>query len=211
MTAQERREISDFTKQKEYADLYFSHAIQNREKVVNNLNRKDYQRGVPLLYSTGDVTCELYGQKARDQIADEAQKTALRLERSTLIAQKNSSIKTHGNIIVPESVDDRVVIRKQFHTYGGTSRALTFDETHNRIFNRRMDAPFNPVRAQMLRNNDLSGKDYNIVTGTIIHEWPSQPFQRLHDKRLDHPSQASLEDQRNTQGSTIKLNRSYRS
>ena len=74
MTAQERREISDFTKQKEYADLYFSHAIQKREKVVNNLNRKDYQRGVPSLYSTSDETSEIYGQKARDQIQKEEQK-----------------------------------------------------------------------------------------------------------------------------------------
>ena len=56
------------------------------------------------------------------------------------------------------------------------------------------------MRTQLIRDNDLSGKDYNIVTHAVITEYPSMTMLRNHDKRLDHPSQASLEGSRNLQG-----------
>ena len=154
-----------------------------------------------MLFSTADETSELYGEKARHQKAEETRQAIVQLERASYLASRERSIKTHGNILIPDSLDDRVVIRKQFNKFGGVNAALTYDETHNRIFNRRMVKPDNPVRTQFLRDQDLSGKTYNIVSHTVISEWPSQSFNRLHDKRLDHPSQTALEEPRNLQGS----------
>lgn len=75
----------------------------------------------------------------------------------------------------------------------------SFEKTYDTLFG-RLDTRIRPERTQHLRNEDLSGKNYNIVTHAKITEWPSEPVHRQHNKVLAHPSQASLEGSRNLQG-----------
>ena len=84
------------------------------------------------------------------------------------------------------------------------------------------------TRTQFQRDNELSGKQHNIINHTIIEHWPSRHMDRLYDKKLLHPrylltppstylfnlltysliiSQTSLESTRNTVGSIIRHDR----
>eukprot|EP01034_Spumella_vulgaris_P028083 gene28083-34884_t len=58
----------------------------------------------------------------------------------------------------------------------------------------------NGLRTQQLRDQELSGKDYNITNHVVIEHWPPRDFHRQQVKNIDHPSQHSLESQRNLQG-----------
>ena len=105
-----------------------------------------------------------------------------------------------GNILIPESLGPRVKINKFYQSKGGDAHALSFDETHNRLFC-RMGGTSNDGRTQLLRDTESSGNPHNIINHTIIEHWPPRQFDRDHNKTLAHPSQAALErGTRNLQG-----------
>mmetsp|Transcript_24431 Transcript_24431/g.31767 ORF Transcript_24431/g.31767 Transcript_24431/m.31767 type:complete len:403 (-) Transcript_24431:200-1408(-) len=61
----------------------------------------------------------------------------------------------------------------------------------------------NTERMQELRNRDLNGKNYNLVSKTKIEHWQctTPDHSQQHDYSfMSHPSQASLESQRSLQG-----------
>jgi hypothetical protein len=69
----------------------------------------------------------------------------------------------------------------------------------------------NPLRTQHLRDRDLQGRTYNLVTKAAIVDWPSQGPDRSakHDYAfMAHPSQQSLERQRSAQGGVSPGDRS---
>lgn len=160
-----------------------------------------FNRGILGIDSSSNEQSEIYGEKARDFNVRDEYLSIKHLERRTTLAQKSSSLHTNGNILAPETLPPRVKSEKLYQSKGGAARTLSFDETHNRIFFRRMDRPQNTQRAQNIRDQELSGKDYNIVNHTIINHWPSRTLNRDVNKVLNHPSQASLEGPRNLQGS----------
>lgn len=77
-----------------------------------------------------------------------------------------------------------------------------YADTHLRIFQKR-EVVFNPDRTQRLRDYDLNGKHYNIVTHATIGILPPKSEAKV-DMRLQHPSQQSLERGRNLQGSLLQ-------
>mmetsp|Transcript_31712 Transcript_31712/g.45665 ORF Transcript_31712/g.45665 Transcript_31712/m.45665 type:complete len:117 (+) Transcript_31712:828-1178(+) len=105
-----------------------------------------------------------------------------------------------GNILAPETLGPRVQVAPFYQSKGGEYHALSFDETHNRLFC-RMAGTSNDARTQLLRDLETSGKTYSITNHTAIEHWPPRIFERQVDKALAHPSQASLEGSRNLQGS----------
>ncbi|KAJ8604245.1 hypothetical protein CTAYLR_009236 [Chrysophaeum taylorii] len=76
-----------------------------------------------------------------------------------------------------------------------------YADTHLRVFQKH-EVVFNPRRAQQLRDYDLNGKHYDIVTHTVHEVLPPSTEERV-NKRLAHPSQNSLERGRNLQGSFL--------
>jgi hypothetical protein len=161
---------------------------------------QQFHRGILMVDSSNNENSLIYGEKAKDINSLQNYKEIKCLERRTNLAVRTSSIHTNGNIIDPESVASRVKINKDYQSKGGIAKGLSFDETHNRIFYRKMGKAPNTMRAQALRDQDIAGKNYNIITHTLISEWPGHEFHRDYDRRLDHPSQAALEQPRNTQG-----------
>ena len=63
----------------------------------------------------------------------------------------------------------------------------------------KRDTKYQPERTQHLREQDLNGKTYNIITHSKIEFWPPKSPERR-DRRLSHPSQTSLRGPRNMQG-----------
>ena len=111
---------------------------------------------------------------------------------------------TNGNILVPTSVAARVKTVPDYQSKGRLYHGLSYEETHNRLFCRQERAG-GSERTQRIRNAELSGKQYNIVSLTTIEHWPSRHFERLKNKVLAHPSQESLHGSRNLQGSLTQF------
>ena len=139
--------------------------------------------------TSDNETSEIYGAKARDIHAENDYKSITKLERRYHLAVNRSSMQTNGNILIPDTIAPRVKIDKFYQNKGGSIHALSFDETFNRLFNRRMEVAPAAGRTQNIRDCELSGKNYNIVTHAMVKECPSKQFDRDYDKRLGHPSQ----------------------
>ena len=74
-----------------------------------------------------------------------------------------------------------------------------YADTSERIF-QKSDAVANPRRRQQLRDQDLAGKNYDVITHAQVTLYPSTTAVRV-NKTLAHPSQQSSERGRNVQGS----------
>lgn len=102
--------------------------------------------------SCNNEESEIYGAKAKRAHADKEYKAQIHLERKGYLALRCSSLATNGNILVPESILPRYSLTHLFSSYllinfafrvqteafyqskGGNTHALSFDETHNRLF-----------------------------------------------------------------------------
>lgn len=197
----QRREILEFEKRKRAADEILRTATIARDNTRKIVTGQQFHRGILMCDSSDNESSEIYGEKAKEAHREAAYKNITHLERTSNIAVRTSSMKTNGNILIPETLAPRVKIREDFQTKGGTTHAFSFDETHNRIFDRRMETAPEAARTQHIRDEDLSGKTYDIVKHTLVEHWPSKTFERDFDKRLSHASQNTLEGQRNLQGS----------
>jgi hypothetical protein len=81
---------------------------------------------------------------------------------------------------------------------GGEVHHPTFEETYSHL-NPVGPRKSKPERAQFLRDQDLAGKSYNIITGTLVEYMPSNVPERI-NKTHAHPSQTSLHGPRSFQG-----------
>lgn len=199
LNPRQQREMLKFELEKQRADKLVRQAVVDRQKVRNQLNSIKFHRGALMLDSSDNIDSEVYGEKARREMAEKEYMRQIHLERESRLAVKQSSLATNGNILVPETIGPRVKLEKFYQSKGGNYHALSFDETHNRLFCRLQGASSSD-RTQLLRDIDLSGKDYNITQHTLIEHWPPREFPRQVDHRMEHPSQATLEGNRNLQG-----------
>ena len=179
-------------------------ATSTREKLRKQLSGPLFRRGVLMTDSSSNPDSEIYGELARKEQALKDYRAQIHLERRSQLATKWSSIATNGNITVPDSVAPRVKTQADYQSKGGKAHAFSFEETHNRLFCRQERAG-GANRTQRIRDAELSGKQYNIVTLTAIEHWPSRSVERQANKVLSHPSQVSLEGPRNLQGSLRPL------
>ena len=207
MTPAERREILEYERRKRVANEIIREAVAAREKTRKLVTGPSFQRGILGVDNATNEQSEIYGAEARAARDHSEYKAITHLERKSNIATRTSSFETNGNILVPDSIASRVKIEKYYQSKGATNTlGLSFDETHNRLFNRRMDRAPNIDRTLYIRDQELSGKQYNIVTHAMIEQWPARSFfHREKDPRMDHPSQgAALEGPRNLQGTLLK-------
>ena len=105
-----------------------------------------------------------------------------------------------GNIILPETINNQTKLNPIFQgKLRSSNKALPFKETKNRIFSEFHQKDFNVHRAEALRDQDICGKNYDIVTHKAVNCGESKIGLR-ENKILAHYSQTSLEGHRNLQG-----------
>mmetsp|Transcript_7849 Transcript_7849/g.13001 ORF Transcript_7849/g.13001 Transcript_7849/m.13001 type:complete len:375 (+) Transcript_7849:131-1255(+) len=196
----QRRAIQEFERKKKEADVLIRSAKSDRMKTKKQMSGLQFHRGALMVDSSDNLDSEVYGARAVHLAAEREYKKQIHLERTSSLARQQSAMHINGNILVPDSVAPRVKVEKHYQSKGGDYHALSFDETHNRIFCRLQGAS-NGMRSQMLRDVETSGKPYNITNHTMIEHWPPRSFDREVRMDLTHPSQAALETQRHLQGS----------
>ena len=201
LTPHQRREIIEYEKRQKEALAYTRAATAARESTRKQIAGQQFHRGILMVDSAFNDQSEIYGEKAKKLQAEKDYKAQIHLERYSSLSTKMSSMATNGNILVPASVQPRVPTEKFYQTKGGNAHAFSFEETHNRLFCRQ-EINKNGNRTQKIRDAEMAGKQYDIVTHTTIEHWPSRAFDRLENKILLHPSQATMEGTRNLQGST---------
>lgn len=200
LSAKQRRGIIEFEKRENEAKAILRSASGSRQKLRSQLSGPLFRRGVLMVDSSENPNSEIYGEAAKKTQALKDYRAQIHLERRSQLATKVSSIATNGNITVPDMIAPRVKTLPQYQSKGGKTHAFSFEETHNRLFCRQERAG-GAQRTQRIRDAELSGKQYNIVSLTAIEHWPSRSFEREVNKNLVHPSQVSLEGSRNLQGS----------
>lgn len=206
LTPAQRREIAEFEKRKAAANEIIRTATNNRAETKKIVTGQQFHRGILMVDSSDNENSEIYGEKAKSIHAHTDYKSITHLERRANLSIHRSNAQTNGNIICPETIAPRVKIEKFYQSKGGDFHALSFDETHNRIFNRRGEKAPEALRCQNIRDNEMSGKGYNIVTHAMIEQIPSKNFERQYDSRMGHPSQNTLEGHRNFQGTLFPRN-----
>lgn len=200
LNPQQRREIISIEKKKKEADDLVRAAQSNRIKTRQQMMGLQFHRGALMIDSSDNMDSEIYGQRATKLFAEQDYKRQIHLERSSRLAAMQSSMHINGNILLPDSLGPRVKTDKFYQSKGGDFHALSFDETHNRLFCRLQGAS-KSERTQFLRDVETSGKPYDIVHLKTVEHWPPKVFDREVKSDLTHPSQATLEGQRSLQGS----------
>lgn len=160
--------------------------------------------------SNENENSEIYGNIAYERRNESEQKNQIRLERLNNISHRNSSLIKNGDFIKPDTIPSTVLTNDiSFQSKCKINTGLTFDETYNRIFIRRLGYPIKESRTQNLRNNDLNNKNYNLISHTLIEHWPAKNMDRLEDNAMKHPSQNSLENIRSLQGTSTERQNYY--
>lgn len=200
MNPKMRREMIEFEKREQEARALLREASQKRAKTKKMITGPLFKRGVIQVDSAENLGSDIYGDQALQETHNKDYKKQIHLERRSHLSKLQSSIATNGNLTNPDTVAARVKVNADYQSKGGDFHGLSFEETHNRLFCRQERAG-GAMRTQKIRDAELSGKQYNIVTMTTIEHWPSRNFERLENKTLAHPSQVSLHGSRNLQGS----------
>merc|ERR1711991_823507 len=204
LTPFQRREISEYEKKKNAAHVYIRKALSDRSKTRKILLGVDYQRGVVGYDNAINPESEIYGEGAKDYLQAKSKKSVVNDMRRGYLGQKTSAMGHSGNILNPDLMSSNVRTEKPYQHKGGDIHAPTFDETYFRVLESNKEVKkVNLGRTQFLRDQDLNGKNYNIITHTDIVQWPSKVNERVH-RTMTHPSQTSLEGPRNMQGSIIR-------
>lgn len=202
LTPAQRREILEFEKKKFAADAYVRQAQADRSKVKERLMGMDYKRGAVGYDNAVNPESEIYGSRAVTYLSEKSKRQEASEARKQYLAVKRSAMSHSGNILNPDLMSNAVKTQKFYQNKGGTVHNPTFDETFFRILMSNKEVvKESAMRTQHLRDQDLHGKKYNIVTHAEISAWPSKVSERVR-KDWSHPSQTSLEGFRNMQGST---------
>ena len=198
----QRREMMRFDTEEFRGYKYAKEAVAQRANTKKIMHGPVYHRGVVGVDSCDNVNSEVYGEIAKNFFAEESAVMAARAARKEYLAQHQSSVKYNGNILNPDSIPDRVQVSSMFQTKGA-KKENGFENSKKNIMmgGNSKKGNFDPERAQRLRDQDIAGKNFNIVTGTEITQWPSHVQRSEHDRML-HPSQTALESARNMLGST---------
>ena len=201
LTPAQRREIFEYEKKKAAADLYVRQAVSDRSKLRKNLKGIDYKRGV-VGYDNGiNPESEIYGENAKAYVEMKDSKQMFDEARRNYLGAKRSNLQHSGNILNPDLMSNDVKTEKYYQNKGGDRHAPTFGETYYRVLESNKEIKRDSAkRTQYLRDQDLNGKNYNIVNHTEIKLWPSKTQERVYE-RMNHPSQTSLDGPRNLQGS----------
>lgn len=197
MTPAQRRQVLDFEVRSRAANEYMRKATSDRHKTKKLIAGIPFHRGVLGYDSTNNVESEAYGSKAQKLHAQHSKVDRFHDARRGYMGKVSGTVVAE---VLNNTGKGGVDQDKTFQSKGRSKTFdMSFDSTFNTVFGSSKHE-MDPERAQKLRDQDFSGKTYNITQHTAVEHWPSRPFDRQEDRRLNHPSQASLESQRNLQG-----------
>lgn len=195
----EQKTLLDFEMRKRSGEYYTKKASTDRQHTKAIFTNPFHSRGVLGVDSADNPNSEVYGQQAQ-VLMERAEVTATAAEKKKhVLAERGKSMTAVGNLLVPDTISSSVREKPLMPRKGGDHHSFTYEETRDRIF-KKTEIPFDPIRGQYLRDQDLYGKNHNIITHHAIEHWPSQVLPRI-NKTMDHPSQQSLDSHRNLQGS----------
>lgn len=194
----EQKALLDFEMNKRSGEKYTKKATTDRQHTKAIFSNPFHSRGVLGVDTSDNPNSEVYGENAQ-VMREKAKATAVAYEmKKSLLAERGKSMTAVGNLIVPDTISSSVQEKPLMQRKGGDNHSLTYEQTKDRIF-KKTEIKFDPIRAQYLRDQDLSGKNVNIISHQAIDHWPSQVAPR-ENKIMDHPSQQSLASHRNLQG-----------
>lgn len=205
MTPAQRRELLDFEIRTRAAGEYMRKAASDRAKTRKQIGGIQFHRGVLMYDSTNNIDSEAYGDKAKALAGTMGKLDSFHSERQEHIARTQG--KTMQTVLNTGANQGSEAISADRNFFQSKGRQNTFDNsfssTYNTLFG-RVDTTIRPERTQYLRDQDLSGKQYDLVCHTRVeHCPPSNGFTRQENRILSHPSQACLEGQRNLQGTLL--------
>lgn len=204
MAPHERRSALDFqVKQQKAHALQKTAELQDRRRV--QLMRARHPDGALGVDSTANTNSYVYGERAEAQQRKDEQRARHHNGRQELQANVSVAERRVGynpfhhneKLLPPKGQQSKFLQSKSGRNDAG--------DTHDRLFGEKM-IPENPVRAQKLRDEDLSGKNYSIISGAAVQHAPSVAPERVHGK-LAHMSQQSCERGRHTQGMVMPSHR----
>lgn len=208
LNPQQRREIADYERKMHAGELYLKEAKMARGKTFKQVRGPNFHRGILMVDTATNDASEVYGDRAKAYRAKYEKKEEMAVKRRDRLSEVWSSMDKKGNILNPKSMTTTVRTTKEFQSKCMKNTQLPVEETHARLFPPKLQKEGFQARAQYLRDQDICGKNWNIVSHTQVSHWPSNVPIR-HDIRAGHESQTSLHGRRNTQG--ILINRKYTS
>ena len=185
----QRREIAQYEQKKNHAKLYIKDAQLIRGKTRKAVNGPEFHRGILQVDSSLNVDSEIYGERAKKYLTKLKHKRDLHFGRHDRLAFLRSNMSESGNILDGKSIKPGVKLNSLYQSKCMKHTCLTTEETHNRLFPKKLDKyPRNTVREQKLRNQDVHGKKFNIVSHIQYPYFESDVKERLNKLQI-HPSQ----------------------
>ena len=202
---QDRRSLNEFEARRRDAAADMKVAVAQRMRTKAQVEGSPFYRGILSVDSSSNENSLVYGARAMAKKEILQQQRMREQARTAHLANSTSSLSSHGDILVPDSIAESVKVANGWQRKNGHQRPVL--NTHSRIFEHH-DATIDWLnrippkeRTQKLRNEETSGKPYDIVNHAKISFYPPETDFRREEKRiLAHPSQHSLESSRNMQG-----------
>merc|ERR1711871_1444619 len=202
MAPKERRAALDFeVKNQKARRLQKTAEAQERRRIEMMRNR--YPDGVLNVDSTANLDSVTYGAQAAAKTVKEQRRARHHEGRKQLQTTVSVAERRLGHN--PFHHNETLLDARETKFLQSKSGRRDTHDTHDRLFGERVLAE-NPVRAQKLRNEDLGGKHYNIVTHSAVQSAPATVDERPTNK-FSHMSQQSCERGRNTQGMILPSHR----
>mmetsp|Transcript_8952 Transcript_8952/g.9469 ORF Transcript_8952/g.9469 Transcript_8952/m.9469 type:complete len:368 (+) Transcript_8952:58-1161(+) len=196
LTPAQRRKMMEIDAQSRSANAHLGQAVNERNKLKTSLTGPSHHRGVLMVDSSDNINSEIYGNKAQEILNKTSKVQQFHEARQQNLLRNNGSLSNDfGNLVTEDKRQEKLFQNKKY--IGNT---LSFEETFHRVFEKEQLKPPKPERTQHLRDQDLLGKNYNIITNTAI-VYGKSSIEEKKDKILSHPSQQSLHCNRNLQGS----------
>ena len=201
----ERRAIQAQEQQEKAAREVAKRAELQRRHLVQTL-RDRYPRGALAVDGVANQDSEVYGSRAQSQVARRAAAAVHAEGRRERIKVLTLQEPRFGHD--PFKHNEEFLGRAETKFMQAKAlRPMAPADTHQRLFG-ATDRKDKPQRTQNLREKDLYGKNYNVVSQTAVQHWPSKQPTRHDYGFMSHPSQQSLECQRSVQGAVAPGDRS---
>lgn len=202
LTPAERRQLLKIETEDQAARELSKKAELQQRRLVQVL-RDRHPQGALRVDGVENLESTVYGDRAQARLEEHQRSDAhsrARLQRlSDLTMQEprfgHDPFKHNENLL--DKKETKFLQSKKCHPG-------KVEDTHDTLFG-VIPHKQNPERQQQLRNQDLLGKDYNLITNSKLDYKCTIPDRsRSHDYSfMSHPSQASLESQRSLQGAMM--------
>ena len=164
MSPQQRRELAQFELKKQEAVKLQRKAKGDKDRMID-LMRTQYPNGVIGMDQVepkyGERISNVYADKVDASKRSYARAVAAQEERKKNIVANSDSLQRRGYSFIHQTGD--APIQKSIAGRRGKG-VQPSNDTHSRLFARE-EYKHNPVRAEALRQQDMRGRQYDILTG----------------------------------------------